>query len=125
MKITVSVIRPGVLQAVWTGLNTSDRAGDWLAAAEYPDKTVEIFGVFGSGAAVQIEGPGSDPTALETDALGPIKLNDSRGEGNAAVAGDKNCFVLNENPPAVRPYLTSGDGNTLVTVRMTCTSRQV
>jgi len=88
---------------------------------------VEVYGVFGAGAALQIEGPGSDRTALEAadGGLGPIKLNDSRGEGNPAVSGEKNCFVLNENPAAVRPYLTNGDANTLVTVRMTCTSRQV
>lgn len=124
LKVTVTHPRPGVMVALWDGLTTSNRGGDWLPFADFPDKTVEVWGVFGAGAAVQIEGPGQDSTKLETDADGPIKLNDSRGEGNPAVSGDKNCFVLNENPPAVRPYLTNGDANTLVSVRMTCTSRQ-
>jgi hypothetical protein len=131
---------PGVRTATWAGLTTTDRDGSWLYLPGYPDKTVEVWGVFTTAAAVQIEGIGGygsllPPTGLHPPGdegvesvnleYGPIKLNDSRGEGNVAVSGAKNCFVLNENPLAIRPYLTSGDGDTLVNVRITCTARQV
>ena len=121
----VTHIAPGGISCLWAGLTTTDRNGGFLYKPDYPDKTVEVWGVFGE-ASCWIEGGGAstDDATVYTDANGPIRLNDSRGEGNLAGFDIKNCVVLNENPTRIRPYLTGGDGTTLLNVRMICTARQ-
>jgi hypothetical protein len=121
----VTQIAPGVISCLWTGLTTTDRDGGWLFKPDYPDKTVEVWGVFGEASCWMEGGGGSDSLAtVYTDSDGPIRMNDSRGEGNVAGFDIKNMVVLNENPGRIRPYLTGGDGTTLLNVRVTCTARQ-
>lgn len=112
----IQFVSPGVLQATWTGLlNTDD--GLPLDAMGWPDKTVTVYGTFGVGGAVAVEGKARAATNYNS-------VNDSHGEGNALVLiAESQMARLNENPEHVRPHVIGGDGDTDLTMVITCTRR--
>ncbi len=104
----------GVIQAMWEHLTETNADGSWLEAPDFPDKTVEVFGNFGTSGSVQIEAPGDGST--------PLALNDSRGEGSPMAFTAADVRVVNENPRKIRPRVTAGTGVD-VTVVITATGK--
>lgn len=98
----------------WGPLTTANADGDWVALPMFPDRTVHVFGTFGVGATVNIEGSNEAGAPA-----GGAVLNDSRGEGNALAfltAGGNDVKQCNEAPLKMRPVLSGGDGTTSLTV---------
>jgi hypothetical protein len=116
---TITLSPQGVVTAVWTPLANGD-VGAPLDAVGYPDKTVAIFGTFGAGGSLTIQGRASSAGAQDTDYTA---LNDSRGEGNALTFTAADIRVVNENPQFIRPAVTAGDGTTALKCVMTGVAR--
>lgn len=75
---------------------------------------MRVFGTFGAGTTVTIQGSNEPGTPAAGAAL-----NDSRGEGNAltfVTASGNDLKMSCEAPLKVRPVLTGGDGTTSFTV---------
>ena len=102
----------GVIKVEWTGLLNGDQ-GDYQSLGNYPDKTISVRGTFGAGGSVSIQGTNDGGTTSDT-------INDSRGEGNALTFTAQDMRTILENPQAIRPNVTAGDGTTSLTVTMYC-----
>lgn len=95
----------------WEGLQLNDDG----AILEFPrlaDKTVQVYGTFGASGHLFIEGTNEfvSPTWAP--------LNDPQGEVlDFATAKIKQVL---ENPVAIRPHVTNGDGTTSLTVVIIC-----
>ncbi len=94
-----------VVVATWSGLlNTDDGAPIMLP--QWPDRTVQVTGTFGTGGTVLIEGS-NDGTTYNT-------INDTAGSAlSFSAAGFKVC---NEVPLYLRPRVSAGDGTTSLKV---------
>lgn len=108
-----------VLCIRWTPLTTTNVDGSWEMVPAYADRTVHVFGTFGAGCTLSIEGTNEVGTPAK-----PVTVNDSRGEGNPMTfltAGGDDIKVMAEAPLKVRPKITGGgDGTTSLTVIMVC-----
>ena len=105
-----------------TGTWTGKRTHKWTCAAipngnqsslhsgsRLSDKTVQVFGTFGVGGSINIEGSNDGGTTWHI-------LNDSRGEGNPLTLTAADTRAINENPDLIRANVTAGDGTTALTV---------
>lgn len=101
-------LNKGVHKQTWTPLANGD-VGSWLTAADLSDKSIQVFGTFGAGGTLVLEGSNDGGTTVAT-------LNDSRGEGNALSFTAADIRTVLENPERVRPKVTAGDGTTALTV---------
>lgn len=77
--------------------------------SRYPDKTVQIFGTFGVGGSVNIEGSNDGGTTWAI-------LHDSRGAANPLTITAAGIFAIAENPELIRANVTAGDGTTAINV---------
>lgn len=103
----------------WANMANGD-SGDPLSFAGHADKTVQIFGTFGSGGSVTFEGSNdprvvSDPNnavwyTLEDIATMPLVLTSATGK------------LIPDNPRFTRPRINAGDGTTSITVILCCKS---
>jgi hypothetical protein len=96
----------GVMRAVWSGILQSDTCSE-LVAPQYPSKTIQVSGTFGAGGTIQ-------PHGSNTSGGSFAQLNDPSG---AAIALTNTAVeIIGENPLAVKPVLSGGDGTTSLTV---------
>jgi hypothetical protein len=98
----------------WTGLDEDD-TGDWIKVPAHTDMTVHVYGTFGSGGSLSIQGSNElgAPTA-------PIIINDSRGEGNPMTFTSADIRQVLEAPYQIRPIVTAGEAAvTSLTVAVT------
>ncbi len=100
-----------VCRVVWTGLLNGD-TGAPAEIPEFPDRTVQVYGTFGSGGSVNIEGSNDKTTESPTYAI----LTDP--QGNAVTKTGAAIEVFEEVTLLVRPNVTAGDGTTSLTVKM-------
>lgn len=98
----------GVHKHTWAALANGD-SGSWLSAADLSDKSLHVYGTFGTGGTLIMEGSNNEGVSA-------VSLNDSRGEGNALSFTAENLVTILENPERIRPRVTAGDGTTSLTV---------
>lgn len=92
-------------QATWTPLTTTNADGSPFEFPDWADNTVHVFGTFGVGGTVLVEGS-NDGTNWAT-------LTDSNGTTlSLTVASVK---AINERPRYLRPRVSAGDGTTSIT----------
>lgn len=96
----------------------SDDSTTLMSVATYTDKTIHVYGTFGTGGSLTIQGsnkPNEDGTTMVT--LHKTDLS-------AMTFTAAGCFTLLENPLWLRAIVTAGDGTTALTVALTvATSR--
>ncbi len=103
----------GVFMYTWAGLLNGD-TGAPLQIPSMSDKTVHIFGTFGSGGSVTLQGS-NDPRVLTNPGSAVwVALTDP--QGNAITKTAAAIEALLENPIFIRPIVTAGDGSTDLTV---------
>ncbi len=107
---TVVVSDDKIVTIRWTGLLNTDY-GEPVRVARYPDKTVQIHGTFGTTGLVAIEGSNQDePTSAATD------WGDCGDQVGVVLAiGELEPVVIAESPLWIRPIVSGGDGDTLLT----------
>lgn len=106
LTIDHNVSRSGGAKAVtWTGLlNTDDGAP--LAMSEWSERTFQVFGTFGTGGTLVIEGSNNGTT------WNPV----SNRAGSALSYTAAGINRTQDYPLFVRPRVTAGDGTTNLTV---------
>lgn len=95
----------GVRVRQWQNLAPSD-VGDPINLARFSDKTVQVFGTFGVGGTVVLEGSinGTNWAPLKNVFNGDISFTDD------AIA------TITEVPAYIRPRVSAGDGSTSITI---------
>jgi len=108
----------GVRRVVWTNLHNGDN-GQWyvLTGAKYPDKSVHVYGTFGTGGTLVIEGSNQVDTFDNYSTL-------TDSFGNSLTFAAAGLRQINQNTFAIRPRVTSGDANTSLTV-VICMRREL
>lgn len=89
----------------WASMANSD-TGEQLELAQYPDRSVQVAGTFGTGGALVIEGS-NDGTNWAT-------LTDP--QGNALSFSSAKIEAVSELARYIRPRVAAGDGTTSLTV---------
>lgn len=102
-----------LIYAKWVAVANGDK-GQPLEAGEFADKTVQVFGTFGSGGSVTMEGS-NDPRVI-TDSSNAIWFTLADPQGNAITKTSAAGEGILENPRFIRPSCTAGDGTTSLTV---------
>lgn len=101
----------GVAVGSWAGLTkTTDDSGEPVALANFADRTVQIFGTFGAGGNVKIEG--------SLDGTNWALLNDANGNALDVTAAKIEAVL--EATRYIRPRVTAGDVTTSLTVFILC-----
>jgi hypothetical protein len=100
-------LHPQCISVLWAGLLNTD-TGSSFDAEDMADRSVQIFGTFGTGGAMTFQGS-NDGTNWWT-------LTDSIGAAIVLTAAGGR--VVAEAPRFVRPNITGGDGATDLTVLM-------
>jgi hypothetical protein len=104
-----------VLIVQWSPLTTTNADGEWIALPLHRDISVHIFGTFGTGGTVLIQGS-NEVAASPTSAM---TLNSADVDGTApyplSVTAAKLRQVL-DAPVKIRPFVSAGDGTTSLTV---------
>ncbi len=115
---TVKVNDDKTVTVRWTGLLNTDY-GAPVMVARYPDKTVQVHGTFGTTAVVAIEGSNLDaPTTAAAD------WGDCGDQtGTVLSIGELEPVVIAESPLWVRPIVSAGDGDTLLSVTIIAVAR--
>lgn len=93
--------------ATWPAIPNGDD-GERLELANFADRSVQVFGTFGAGGSVRIEGS-NDGTNWAT-------LTDP--QGNALDITSAKIEAITEVVRWIRPRVTAGDGTTAITVVM-------
>lgn len=110
---TINLVRETItnggfgLAVRWTPLANGDD-GQWLDLHDFPDVSVQVFGTFGVGGNLRIEGSNElVPTNAAT-------LNDP--QANALDFTAAKIEQVLENVRWIRPRVTAGDGTTALSV---------
>lgn len=104
----------------WGPLANTD-TGLPLNVTNMADKTVHIFGTFGSGGSVTLQGS-NDPRVI-TDPNNANWQTLTDPQGNAITKTSASLELLLENPRYIRPNVTAGDGTTAITVIVSAKGR--
>jgi len=88
------------LKITWEAITTTNDVGNWIKIPDYPDKTVQIVGNFGTGGTLDIEG--------SNDGTNAAILTDTRGNSITKTAAYLGSMA--ENPLYIRPMLSAGTG---------------
>jgi hypothetical protein len=113
---------PGALIITWTGLLNGDDGAPYTIPNR-ADKSVQVFGTFGAGGSCRVEGTNQQAFTPDGTAIGSLTyaaLNDP--QGNVLDVTAAKIEQVLENPNAIRPRVTAGDGTTSLTVVMVVTS---
>lgn len=112
MTTTVNNVQPsrGEIVTTWSALANGE-AGDKASLLAYADKTVQVFGTFGAGGSVTIQGS-SDGTNWAT-------LTDNQGSDLTFTAAG--IAMIIENTRYIRPNCTAGDGTTSLSISISGT----
>lgn len=97
----------GQVQVTWTGLQSGDW-GSWEDTASYPDKTVHVYGTFGT-TSVRVEGANETTTGAEA------VLKDGNGQLLSGLVSST-VAVMRDNPRYIRPFLVGGAGASITVV---------
>lgn len=100
-------------RATWTGLLNGD-SGAPVEMGDWADRTVQIYGTFGAGGSINMEGSCDKATETPTYSI----LTDP--QGNAVTKTAAAIEVFEESPLIIRPNVTAGDGTTSLTVKLVC-----
>jgi len=100
-------------RVTWTGLLNGDTGGP-VQLPEFPDRTVQVYGTFGAGGSITLEGSCDKTTETPTY----FALTDPQGNAVTKTAAAAEAFE--EAPLLIRPNVTAGDGTTSLTVKMVC-----
>lgn len=95
----------GVHSVSWAALANGD-TGSPSYEATLPIKEVSVTGTFGSAGSVSIEGSNDDTNWFA--------LSDP--QGNAITITAAGMKRIQDNPKAIRPHVTAGDGTTAISV---------
>lgn len=90
----------------WSGLLTTD-VGDLADFSSFINKTFQVFGTFGAGGTVSIQG--------SNDGVNWAPLSDSTGAA-LTLTSSKLMRRTDDIPRYVRPFVNGGDGTTNLTV---------
>jgi hypothetical protein len=93
--------------ATWPAMQNGDD-GQPIELANFADRSVQVFGVFGAGGNVRIEG--------SLDGTNYAPLTDP--QGNALDINTAKIEAIVELVRWIRPVVTAGDGSTALTVIM-------
>ena len=107
---TISLIgsNNSIKLAVWATLLNGDD-GAPFEFVDWADRTIQVFGTFGAGGTVVLEG--------SNDGVNYSTLTDSNGVAMSYTAAA--VKQINEAPRYVRPRVTAGDGTTALTFSLT------
>jgi hypothetical protein len=105
---TVTAPVKNVIISTWTPLANGD-VGVALFYPQHADRNVQVFGTFGVGGSIKLEGS-SNGSNWDT-----LKDMDNADVVFTA-AGTK---MVRENAPYIRPSVTAGDGTTALTAVVT------
>jgi hypothetical protein len=97
----------GVTLVKWAGMQNTDTGAPFMFVHQN-DRTVHVFGTFGTGGTVLIEG------SLEVAPTVYATLNDP--QGNALSFAAARIESVLENVTNIRPRVSVGDANTLLDV---------
>lgn len=100
-------------RVTWTGLLNGD-TGAPVEMGDWADRTAQVYGTFGTGGSVNMEGSNDKASETPTYAI----LSDP--QGNAFTKTAAAIEALEESPLIIRPNVTAGDGTTTLTVKMVC-----
>lgn len=93
--------------ATWANMQNGDD-GQPIELANFADRSVQVFGTFGAGGNVRIEG--------SIDGTNYAPLTDP--QGNALDINTAKIEAIIELVRWIRPVVTAGDGSTSLTVTM-------
>ncbi len=112
--INLSSVNAGNVQYVtWAALANGD-TGQPLESAKLSDKTAQVFGTFGAGGSITLQGS-NDPRALSAPGSAVwVDLTDTT-ETALTFTGANGAQIL-QNYRFIRPSVTAGDGTTALTV---------
>ena len=113
---------PASLIVTWTGLLNGDDGAPFVIPNR-ADKSIQVFGTFGASGNCKIEGSNQqayNPDGSLVAGLTYATLNDP--QANALDVTAAKIEQVLENPNAIRPRITAGDGATSLTVVMVATS---
>ena len=97
----------------WSGLANGD-TGQPIPIAGHSDKTVHIYGTFGAGGTVALEGS-NDPRVL-SDPGNAVWTTMNDAQALSLSATSERIDMVIENPRFIRPNASAGDGTTDLTV---------
>lgn len=97
----------------WDSLTTDDTGSPWEITAA-ADKTAQIFGDFGSGATVTLQGS-NDPRVL-TDPSNAVWFSLTDPQANAIAKSAASGEAILENPRWIRPSVAGGTSPDLTVV---------
>lgn len=96
-----------IIIVTWTGLANGD-SGEAVDFDDFPDRSVQVGGTFGTGGTVVIEG--------SNDLANYISLTDPQGNAISKTAAAIETVM--ELTRIIRPRVTAGDGTTSINVTM-------
>ncbi len=103
----------------WADMANGDD-GEPLMFAGHADKTMQVFGTFGSGGSVTFEGSNDARVATDPNNAVWFTMNDPQTLPLVKTAAGGDLII--ENPRYMRPRVTAGDGDTSITVILCCKS---
>jgi hypothetical protein len=92
----------------WTPLTTTNDVGSAVAFTEFADRACQVFGTFGAGGSVKLEGSNDGGTTWAD-----LHIVDGTTVIAFTSAGMKTVL---EVPALIRPKVTAGDGTTSLSV---------
>lgn len=92
--------------------------GEYLKFAGHADKTMQVFGTFGTGGSLTFEGS-NDPRVV-TDPNNAVWFTMNDPQTLPLVKTSAGGDLIIENPIYMRPRVDSGDGTTSLTVILAC-----
>lgn len=95
----------------YAALTTTNTSGEWIAWAQWADRSVQVTGTFGAGGNLNIEGSndGGTTAAILTDP-----------QGNALSFTATKIEQITEVCELVRPKVSAGDGTTSLAAVFVC-----
>lgn len=101
------------LAVTWAELANGDTGSSW-ESWKLADKTMQVFGTFGTGGSVTMQGS-NDPRVI-TDPSNAVWFTLTDPQANAITKTSADGEQIQENPRYIRPNVTAGDGTTSLTV---------
>ena len=115
ISYTIQNILPGVRIATWSSVTQADTCRP-VVCPQYSDKSFQVYGSFGSGGEVVLEG-----TNEVTSPSNYATLRDPRGGANTIDSFSAGMSQVLENCYQVRPRVSAGTGVNLTIVLLMST----
>lgn len=107
--VVVGPTADDVIRVTWGPLANGDTGGP-ISYPNWPDRSVQVTGIFGASGNVRIEG------CLEATPTNYATLTDP--QGNALDVTAAKIEAVTEVTAHIRPNVTNGDGTTALTVTL-------